>query len=928
MSTSLIGSTSALFVVRLSAPVTEKVTVAWQTEDGTGHAGIDYEAGAGTVEFAPGETEKGIEVVVLGREDGSTGNGLTFYVRLRPPVNAVLLDELSECRISVETDEGVVTTSLVVATGPHGKKGDPGLSAYELAKVQGYEGSLTDWLGGAGVQAVVMASQAAAQAKEQLNRAFRFEPGNKVPELPPIEQMEGKIVVVRNGAPVGMEASNDTALGLAVNLGKNNGSSMVGHTDKADGKTKTVGQTLDRLADEDAALKKTAQDRQDALNGAMGFSQIGQVASWAALATVVPTKADQQVILRGWNAGSTHGGGIFKAVAGAATSDGGTVCPVNGQWYWKRVQEDALLTIYDFGAVVDGKTDDMPAVKAMFEATRKNAVANPVGIRLPAGVIALSGTLDLSGSTEQPMFRLKAPDVEFGVVPVTKIVPLDKTSTVPLFQLNARRLEVTGIHIDTTTDNVKPFLKNVCPRGEYVRVKSFRVNNSAGLTFDLVDTIDTKFEQVYCYSISGGFIRTSWSNLDPGGWNHPTAIEISNANFSSSKKVEPIRAIRAGQSIMRNVWFSNNEYTFDISQGGWLFDTVIMENSTYPAKVKYAKIFKTNCRFEQGATLDEEGTDFDPSWDQGKPLPTWVTNAMDQGGVDLRITGSRFNCGVSTQFDFSDTILTNTTNAEKWVEVGRVILQDRGRTAHMRLLGTSGWNSAAGEMKVPAGTGFGGGEANIFIESKEPTTESTGIIEVHWHGEGASPIQDVKYVRAYSTVTIYVKMAAYCLSAALFIDSNGVSRAQSGRPFYTRLTNVDVADINAIPNLKQASARWAINKGVYNDNGLGMDLDSGDLLLYTKKKMSKGAADYVPVMLNGEPFNIQVVDKFAVRVPYYVFDELPSPSDYVYCQVLCSNTAKSPSMQMLYSNGYRWIYVAYPTERVTKIADGSPIINN
>ena len=986
MSQNLTGSTTALFVVKLSAPVAEPVTVHWQTEDGSAHAGIDYQAAAGTIVFAPGETEKGIEVVVLGREDGSTGDGLTFYVRVKPPVNAVLLDELNECRITVETDDGVVTTSLVVATGPRGKMGNPGLSAYELAKSQGYQGSLTDWLGAAGVQAVVMASQAAAQAGEQLDRAFRFAPGNKVPELPPIEQMEGKVVVVRNGQPQGLDASNNDALGLATNLGKDTGSGMVGHVDKLDGKAKTVAATLDNTAEHlNASLQQAgtfeagvqaltrstqlvwdatsdtyfywtgafpkgvpagstptsaggtgkgawmaagAETLRAALAHATGLSQIGGFESFADLRNTQPAYDGQIVQLISWNEGQYQGGDRFVGRLTKLADDGGMVASAGGNWHWKRLKDWHDMDVLDFGARMDGTSDDMPAVKAMYAATRVVAVANPVGVRLPAGEIGLSGTLDVSTATEQPMFRLKGPDVEFGVVPVVKIRPLDATSTVPLFQLNARRLEVTGIHIDTGDNkaNTKPFLKNLCGRGEYVRVKCVRVNNSAGLTFDLLDTIDTKFEQIYCYGISAGFLLTGWTNGNPGAWDHPTAIEISNANFSGTKNVEPLRMVRAGQSLMRNVWFSNNDYSFDISQGGWTLDTVIQEGNIYPAKTKYAKMIRINCRFAQGAGLDNEGTTFDPAMDQGKPIPSWVTNAMDQGDISISELGSSFS-GLSSTFNFSETVLANTTGAAKWVEIGRVTLQEKGRTCRMKLLGTSGWDNAAGNLPVPGGTTFGGGSAEIFIEAKNPAAADTSAIEVHWFGTGACPISDVKYVRSWSNYTIYVKMASYCLYAALFIDSNGKPREATGAPFYTRLTNADVADINAVAGIKQASCRWNISRGDYNGNGLGMDLDSGEVLLYTKARVSKGAATFIPVMLNGEQVYVQASDKFANRIPYYNFDDLPSAADYVYCEVLCPNTAKSPSMQKLYSNGYRWIYAAYPTETVTKIADGSPIIN-
>ncbi len=56
----------AEIVLRLSAAPVEEVLVAWRTTDGTATAGEDYEADAGVVRFAPGETQKTVTVTVLG----------------------------------------------------------------------------------------------------------------------------------------------------------------------------------------------------------------------------------------------------------------------------------------------------------------------------------------------------------------------------------------------------------------------------------------------------------------------------------------------------------------------------------------------------------------------------------------------------------------------------------------------------------------------------------------------------------------------------------------------------------------------------------------------------------------------------------------------------------------------------------------------
>lgn len=170
--TNLSGATTAVFTITLSAALEVPVNVAWQTKDGTAKAGTDYEAASGSVTFEPGETAKQIQVVVYGRAEGDTENR-TFGIELYPPENAILDQTLTEVSIQVADENGVAVTSIVVATGPRGIKGDPGLSSYQLAKLQGYEGTLEEYIlqeTAAGISAD-RAEDEADRAKTEADRA-------------------------------------------------------------------------------------------------------------------------------------------------------------------------------------------------------------------------------------------------------------------------------------------------------------------------------------------------------------------------------------------------------------------------------------------------------------------------------------------------------------------------------------------------------------------------------------------------------------------------------------------------------------------------------------------------------------------------------------------------------------------------------------
>jgi hypothetical protein len=69
------------FTITLSAAYDQAVTVAYRTADGTARAGLDYLDQAGTITFAPGETQKRISVVVL-RPSGKKQPAKLFYLDL------------------------------------------------------------------------------------------------------------------------------------------------------------------------------------------------------------------------------------------------------------------------------------------------------------------------------------------------------------------------------------------------------------------------------------------------------------------------------------------------------------------------------------------------------------------------------------------------------------------------------------------------------------------------------------------------------------------------------------------------------------------------------------------------------------------------------------------------------------------------------
>ena len=84
------GTKTANLTVSLSKASGKPISVQHATADSTAFAGTDYVATAGTLNFAPGETQKVVAVVINGDTFFETDE--TFFVNLTNPVDATLAD--------------------------------------------------------------------------------------------------------------------------------------------------------------------------------------------------------------------------------------------------------------------------------------------------------------------------------------------------------------------------------------------------------------------------------------------------------------------------------------------------------------------------------------------------------------------------------------------------------------------------------------------------------------------------------------------------------------------------------------------------------------------------------------------------------------------------------------------------------------------
>lgn len=200
---------------------------------------------------------------------------------------------------------------------------------------------------------------------------------------------------------------------------------------------------------------------------------------------------------------------------------------------------------------------------------------------------------------------------------------------------------------------------------------------------------------------------------------------------------------------------------------------------------------------------------------------------------------------------------------------------------------------------------------------KKPNEATTGTIEAHWHGEGGTPVKEIRLVHSWQTIHLYVRIAQYARATGVFIETNSRPRLNSGSPFYFMASNSQLSNIDEIANNVVVPRRWAVNSGSYDGNGFGIDLDAGNLLLQSSNLKSVNATEWIPIFINGEPRYIQYQEfNDAIRFPRYTYAELPDPAKTTYGMCFCTDTTRTPKMQMLYaSNDGLWYPVNNPSEK-------------
>lgn len=603
---------------------------------------------------------------------------------------------------------------------------------------------------------------------------------------------------------------------------------------------------------------------------AMYKPDIDGVASFADLRTRVPAYIGERVMLKEYTVGGgtrPTGGGWFVGYKTASADDGGFVASSGGAYHWRREKELNDLTINDFGAVPDGVTDASPAFKRMYEFLFGTFARNLSGALSPTlevkftagtyymtpldlrkyGVVVPNGAADAgqnpSGYYAAGQFRMSGPRCLFGKQISTTIIS-DK-STTPVFRINHRFWTVHGINwngrqtikqnsynsdsnptgtnmligatqgvFNDVASNKQPFLTNDCPAGCFAKVTCCNAQDTGAATFSYLDSLDSRFDEIYSQRTAGPVIQVGWSdpnNLFFGKWDHSTALKLTNCNFQWP--MAPAFWIpRHGQGIMDNVWIEHGNVPFDINNGQWNINMLCIEDCTKNAIAYSRRLIIDTLSTPTGNSIDYKTSPTDPTW------PSYPTNP-DGSAITSKYSayelGSARQEAYITDLDhplkvrwYTGVIRgTNNTATPVWMNIGSFFTPAVGGIWEIEIICRNGYSSLG---TPPLDLTADRTPAKTVITVQRGTGLSPAISMYHIGHTGVLEAQYQPQVFNNTLPALWVNLSSYCGEYVVNVKGTGITRLEGGE---CSLFNVNGNTITSSPNQTKIEARVSLHNG-------------------------------------------------------------------------------------------------------------------
>lgn len=429
-------------------------------------------------------------------------------------------------------------------------------------------------------------------------------------------------------------------------------------------------------------------------------------------------------------------------------------------------------------------------------------------------------------------------------MPRTTIVS-DK-STRPVFKVNARRTTIKGIcwngqaSADITTNksainaemctNQQPFFENIMVAGETVFISCLRVQNNGGTAIKLLDTLDTRFDQIYSLNTYARVIDVGWSDTVAGVWDHSTAVELSNSNFQNGYGDATLMMPRMGQGLIRNVWIEHTRFPGDLNNGQWLVDALSMEDCANPINMDNARVQIRQLNLQSGGAVSLNAaagrwlSGYETGWRRDESFGTQMTGTMMVGW-------------------YSGYKITNTSTSDKWYKLGKVFMPNDNQQWIIEMIGKSANDAVTGTAASPISTLSSG---TSYLAISRCATAIYGDIRHH----GSPAVLDIKFNRiGVTTSEIWVKLKAASGDTMFNLKSNGPTRFESGTCSLFTADLSEVTDVTTIGTVSPA-ARMSLHNGLA---GVGAN-EKGVLTVATAVATAPATttvAGYITINVNG-----------------------------------------------------------------------------
>jgi len=596
-----------------------------------------------------------------------------------------------------------------------------------------------------------------------------------------------------------------------------------------------------------------------------------EVNSFAELRTTKPSASGEIALLkRYYDKDSTfQGGGRFvgfiDAAASASADDGGSVAVGSaGGYFWRRIIDNVEdINIYHFGGkrlrgdsnfdADNGAVNHTACINMLkwgqgFSSPVSNTSKNPVhgvGIRLPAGKFQID-PVDLTGEGEINYFSLYGDDCEYGVSPRTIIV--SDQSAAPVFKVKARRTAIRGIFWDgqATADivkntgaitagmvsNTQPFFENTVIEGEFVNITCCRIENIGGAAFKLLDTLDTRLDQIYSNTTYARVFDIGWSDSVVGVWDHSTAVELSNCNFQKGYSDATLYMPRVTQGLIRNVWIEHTRYPGDLSNGQWIIDALSIESSENPLKLNYTRTTMRALSLQSGAKVDltKAGTSwlsgFEYGWRRDENYGTEMTGSLKAGW-------------------YSGYRLSNSSEQDKWFRVGKFFFPNANQHWHLEMHGKALRDTATQPADAPL-------LSNVCGKAYLNLYRGASSVGGNLHYEGDSGVIDC-LVRTSDSKGLYgevwLKLKAQCGDVVINLKTTGPSRFEAGQ---CSLFSADFSEVTDLDTNNRVKLSTMMN---FHNGSAGYGFDDSVVTLATAVAEAPAStatpAGYITVRING-----------------------------------------------------------------------------